>query len=53
LEQPIANLFNKMGFEAYPAQRPKDSGAGCIASYKEPVVGGKAALKSMARVIRQ
>jgi restriction system protein len=40
-EQLITNLFNKMGFEAYPTQRSKDGGVDCIAYYKEPVVGGK------------
>jgi restriction system protein len=40
-EYLITNLFNKMGFDAYPTQRTKDGGIDCIAYYKEPVVGGK------------
>ncbi|MBV9010685.1 MAG: restriction endonuclease [Pseudonocardiales bacterium] len=41
-EHLITNLFNRMGFEAYPTQRWKDGGIDCIAYYKkEPVAGGK------------
>jgi len=40
-EQLITNLFNAMGFEAYPTQRSKDGGVDCIAYYKKHVVGGK------------
>lgn len=40
-EQLITNLFNAMGFAAYPTQRSKDGGVDCIAYYKKPIIGGK------------
>ena len=40
-EQLITNLFNAMGFDAYPTQRSKDGGVDCIAYYKKSIVGGK------------
>ncbi|MGH3788907.1 MAG: restriction endonuclease [Pseudonocardiaceae bacterium] len=40
-EHLITNLFNAMGFEAYPTQRSKDGGVDCIAYYKKSIVGGK------------
>lgn len=33
----ITNLFNRMGYEAYPTVRSKDGGVDCIAYLRDPV----------------
>lgn len=45
-EQLITNLFNRMGFDAYPTRRSKDGGVDCIAHYKKSVVSGKYVIQS-------
>ena len=36
-ETVITNLFNRMGYEAYPTVRSKDGGIDCIAYLRNPV----------------
>jgi restriction system protein len=36
-EAVITNLFNRMGYEAYPTVRSKDGGVDCIAYFRDPV----------------
>ncbi|GAA1315382.1 restriction endonuclease [Pseudonocardia xinjiangensis] len=36
-EAVITNLFNRMGYEAYPTIRSKDGGVDCIAYFRDPV----------------
>jgi restriction system protein len=42
----ITNLFNRMGYEAYPTVRSKDGGVDCIAYYSDPVGVNKCVIQA-------